>query len=307
MKSVLVTGAHGFLGRYVAATFQQRGSSVVGFGLGKWGSERPGDYGIDRWVEAEITPDTLHALKCRPDVVAHCAGSGSVGYSLAQPYHDFTMTVGTTAAVLEFLHREAPEARLIYPSSAAVYGSGYSRPIPVDAPLNPSSPYGVHKLAAENLCSSAHRHFGLRCSLVRFFSLYGSGLCKQLLWEACHRLVAARSGDPVEFSGTGEESRDWLHVDDAAKLIVQVAETDVDVLVVNGGNGLALTVAEALKELSAALGSAAAIRFNGKKRAGDPAHLQADISRTLELGWTPQVGFKEGIAEYAAWYGSHFR
>lgn len=301
MKTVLVTGAHGFLGRHVATAFAQAGCTVLGVGLGDWESERPGDFGIDRWIGAAVTLEALQALNCCPDVVAHCAGSGSVGFSLAQPFQDFAMTVGTTAAVLEFMRLTAPEAQLIYPSSAAVYGAGHTGPIPVDAELAPSSPYGVHKLAAEALCRSAVQNFGLRCSIVRYFSLYGPGLCKQLLWEASRRLLAAEPDEPIEFFGTGDETRDWLHVHDAAGLMVQLAGDARQELVLNGGSGRAVTVAEVLGKLAKVLGCSADIRFNGQSRAGDPFHLQADIALTRALGWEPQVRLEEGLDEYAAW------
>lgn len=307
MKTVLVTGAHGFVGRHAAMAFAQAGYVVHGIGLGVWDNESPADFGIDSWQEAEITLPTLMALDCRPDVVVHCAGSGSVGFSLGQPYDDYAMTVGTAAVVLEFMRLDLPGARLIYPSSAAVYGGGHEGPIPATASLAPTSPYGVHKLAAEVLCLSAVHHFGTNCSVVRFFSLYGPGLRKQLLWDASRRLVATEPGEVVEFFGTGNEIRDWLHVRDAAALLLRLAETPSQEMIVNGGSGRAATVAWVLAELAEALGSRAEIRFNGAVREGDPPHLQAEIGPALALGWRSQIPLEEGLRDYAAWFRSMTR
>lgn len=303
MKTALVTGAHGFLGRNVTAIFSQAGYEVHGIGIGTWSGEVPADFGIRSWHETSISLDTLETMKCNPDVVVHCAGSGSVGFSLGHPYEDFSMTVDTTAAVLEYLRTSAPQAKLIYPSSAAVYGGGHQGPIGEEAPLAPASPYGVHKMIAEQLCLSAVRNAGLRCAIVRFFSLYGPGLRKQLLWDACARLVAP--GEPsVEFFGTGAETRDWLHVRDAARLMLAASDADGDALVMNGGSGRASSVGSALEKLRDALGSAAAVCFNGEVREGDPVHLEADTQRALALGWLPSVSLEEGIREYAAWFRS---
>ena len=202
MKTVLVTGGHGFLGRNVALRFNRAGYEVHSIGLGTWIDESPADFGIYNWCESAISVDALQSMHCKPDVFVHCAGSGSVGLSMSSPLADFTMTVDTTAAVLEYIRTKAPEARLVYPSSAAVYGCRHTGPLREDYAPAPVSPYGVHKLMAEQLCLSAIHTFELDCRLVRFFSLYGPGLRKQLLWDASNRI--AQAGDEMlEFFGTG--------------------------------------------------------------------------------------------------------
>ena len=113
MKSVLITGAHGFLGRYVARCFKECGYRVVGIGYGQWSSAKYGVYGIDDWLEAAIELGSLLTLKSRPDVIVHCAGSGSVGFSIQYPMQDFQMTVDSTLAVLEYMRLDCPDARLV--------------------------------------------------------------------------------------------------------------------------------------------------------------------------------------------------
>src|SRR6185312_5873943 len=119
-----------------------------------------------------------------------------------------------------FLRCYCPQATLVVPSSAAVYGAVRQIPINESGPRNPISPYGVHKKIAEDLCYSYARHFGARIALVRFFSVYGAGLRKQLLWDACNKLVV---GDG-RFGGHGNEVRDWLHIEDAARLLIAAAQ-----------------------------------------------------------------------------------
>lgn len=299
MKVVLVTGAHGFLGRYCALEFSRAGWKVIGIGLGKWGGEASADFGMTAWFESEVTTEALLSIGCSVDAVVHCAGSGSVGFSLTNPYEDFRMTVDTTAAVLEYIRLTSPAARLVYPSSAAVYGCLHNGPISEDSLLVPVSPYGTHKQMAEELCSSYSRSFRVAASVIRFFSLYGPNLRKQLLWDACTRMT---KGGVLEFFGSGEEVRDWLHVRDAATLVRMVAEAPTYGFIINGGSGKNVTVREVLEQTAFCLGGDVQLSFNGIERDGDPRHLEADISSARDLGWSPVVQLEDGIKEYVSWF-----
>ena len=108
-----------------------------------------------------------------------------LGASIANPYEDFTRTVATTAELLEWMRLGARNARLVSVSSAAVYGAGHTGPIREEQALLPFSPYGYHKLMMENLCLSYAANYGLAVMVVRLFSVYGSWLKKQVLWDMC--------------------------------------------------------------------------------------------------------------------------
>lgn len=301
-KTVLVTGAHGFLGRHVASQLAGDGWTVVGLGHGEWLSEQDHtQWGISAWHCGDVTVASLLACGVVPDAIVHCAGSGSVAYSIDSPYQDFQRTVTTTLEVLEFVRRHAPEARVVYPSSVSVYGAVKQLPIDESAELQPVSPYGVHKLMAEELCRSYSRTYHLSTAIVRFFSLYGAGLRKQLLWDACQKTLHGEAG----FFGTGEESRDWLHISDAANLLVMaITHASMESPVVNGGTGAGVTVREILQELFRCLGQTGGPTFNGLVRSGDPAHYISDIARARAWGWQPQVNWRDGMREYADWFRS---
>ena len=102
-KSVLVTGAHGFLGRYVTRQFSNAGYTVTGIGHGSWGQSEYSKYGITFWYLADVTLDALVTYARKPDVIVHCAGSGSVVASINEPYLDFQKTVNSTLNVLEYI------------------------------------------------------------------------------------------------------------------------------------------------------------------------------------------------------------
>lgn len=298
-RHVLVTGACGFIGRHVARHFAAAGWLVTGIGRGSWAPAEWRLWGIAEWHAADVTLESLLSHAGRPDLIVHCAGSGSVGYSMSNPYQDFQSTVSTTAALLEFVRLHAPHARVVYPSSGGVYGAAQKIPMAEADIAMPASPYGVHKLVVEQLCASHARNFGVSVAVVRLFSVYGKGLRKQLLWDACQKITRGS----LEFFGTGAETRDWLHVSDAAALLMVAREyADTTCPIINGGAGVGVTVREVLQELCEALGQSGSPRFSGVARPGDPSHFLADISRARACGWQPTVDWKSGVREYAAWY-----
>ena len=272
MKSVLVTGAYGFVGRNAAKALARRGFDVTAIGHGSWARGQWRSWGISKWYSADISLDTLIKHAGRPDAIVHCAGGGSVSYSIDHPRQDFDRSVVTTLEVLEYIRLVHPKTILVLPSSAGVYGAVNETPIATSQALVPVSPYGLHKRIAEDLCRSYSRHYGISCAIVRLFSVYGVGLRKQLLWEACNKL---RTAD-VQFSGTGNETRDWLHIDDAAELLVCALSYASNACpVVNGGEGIATTVRSVVTLLADQFPSSSPPVFSGQVR--------PEIPRTIRL------------------------
>lgn len=299
MKSAVVLGAAGFVGRYVAKAFNRAGYRVVGIGHGHWQREEWERWGLSEWHVASISSDALMTYAGKPEVLVQCAGSGSVSFSMDHPEQDFKRSVQSTLSALEFVRVHVPACRFVLPSSAAVYGNVDRLPISVSDPLNPQSPYGAHKIMAEDLCRSYATFFGVRAAIVRLFSVYGVGLRKQLLWDACTKLTSGQ----IQFSGTGQELRDWLHVEDAASLIIRAADNaSPSCAVVNGGVGECISVRSVLEKLKAALGIDEELEFSGEMRSGDPKGYKADATEALDWGWLPKRGFDEGLAEYASWF-----
>jgi UDP-glucose 4-epimerase len=299
-KTILITGGFGFLGRAVARKYQQLGWRIVGVGRGRWAPEDALKHGFDKWLDANVSLDSLMTLRESFDIVVHCAGNGAVGFSLTNPLQDFQKTVQGTADLLEYLRLRGSKALLVYPSSAGVYGAKNDSPIKESDALNPISPYGYHKKIAEELLESYSRAYGIRVAIVRFFSIYGSGLTKQLLWDACAKLRAADGGRAV-FWGTGEETRDWIHDDDAAELIAAAARYSERFIILNGACGQRVTVSDTLHLLKSQLDVDTEIAFNGTVREGDPRFYHADVEVALSLGWKPMISLNAGIQRYASW------
>jgi UDP-glucose 4-epimerase len=303
-KTVLITGGFGFLGRAVAHMFKQLGYRVVGIGHGRWAPTEALMCGFDVWLDAGVSLSSLMSLHERFDLVVHCAGNGSVGYSLANPLQDFSKTVQGTAELLEFLRVTESQALLVYPSSAGVYGAKDDMPIKETDALNPISPYGYHKKITEDLLASYSQTYRIRVAVIRFFSIYGPGLTKQLLWDASAKLSASKDGTAV-FWGTGEETRDWISSEDAAQLVVIVSRSAERFIVLNGANGQRVTVRKTLDLLKNALGVDTEIVFNGTVREGDPRFYHADMSKAMALGWKPSIPLLKGIRNYVGWLTAH--
>lgn len=307
MTSAWITGAHGFIGRHLARSLQADGVKVAGIGHGFWPEVEAAHYGVSYWLNGEISASNLRQMQQvlgLPDVVFHLAGGSSVGSAIAHPREDFTRTVVSTAELVEWLRQDSPATRLVAVSSAAVYGSSYSGAIPENGRLSPFSPYGSHKLMMEELCRSYAANFGLRVVLPRLFSVYGTGLKKQLLWDICGKIAA---GGSVDLGGSGDELRDWIDVRDVVHILNQISKfASADAPTINIASGTATSVraiAELVTKQWSNVGSSKPlITFNGRSRPGDPFSLIADVTQMRQYTTASFIPVTQGIAEYVNWY-----
>lgn len=302
IRRALVSGAAGFIGRHVCKQLASQGWQVAGIGLGDWSPAEQRAWGLRAWRNEGISVEALEALarsEGEPELLIHCAGGSSVPFSLAHPREDFGQTVVTIADALEFARRREGGMAFVYPSSAAVYGRVAARPIAEATPLRPVSPYGLHKRMAEELCQSCGASGKVPVAIVRLFSVYGAGLRKQLLWDACAKAAAGA----FAFSGTGGEIRDWIHVSDAAALLVLAAtKAAPDCPVVNGGTGAGTSIREVLERLGGLWTPALSPEFSGAQRQGDPDCYIADVSAVRSWGYRPQADLGAGLQDYIRWF-----
>jgi UDP-glucose 4-epimerase len=308
--TVWVTGANGFIGRYLARELADNGCAVHGIGHGALENLEKQRVGLQTWLNGEVDAANLNALAAGhglPSKVFHLAGGSSVGLSIAQPFEDFSRTVASTARLLEWLRGSAPECRVIVASSAAVYGADHGGPISEDAVLAPMSPYGQHKLMMEQLCKSYAVSFGLRSTVARLFSVYGPHLRKQLLWDICYRLQQGER--TLVLGGTGEEIRDWTDVRDVVRLLTKIGEPPQQETfrVFNGGSGRGTRVADIASMLVKNWGSQIAVRYSGIVRAGDPFSLLADDAGLRYLPFDWRIPIDRGLVDYVSWFKDQVR
>ncbi len=299
--NILITGAYGFLGRNVAKEYKKKGFYVAGIGHGKWDIEEYSKWGIDDWFETTITFEALLNIKNKFDIIVHCGGSGAVGFSWENPYEDFQKSVQSTISILEYIRLQNNGCKFIYPSSPAVQGNLGHIQIKEDMVATPVSPYGFHKKIAEEICLSYHNNFKIDVGIVRYFSIYGNGLQKQLLWDACKKIYKS---DEVVFFGTGTETRDWIHVSDAVSLLYEFSCKLNGYEVVNGGTGIETPINEIVGLLTKYMEKQVVVAFNGVVKEGDPLHFWADDAKAKSLDWKPLVDVSEGIENYVQYFKS---
>jgi len=301
---VVVLGAAGFVGRHACRALADQGYRVIGLGHGRWSEAEWQAWGMSAFHDADIGLPALQSLELAgtPAAVIHCGGSAAVSYSYEHPLGDFHRAVDTTAAVLEWIRTTAPgTCRLVMVSSAAIYGDQGEVDLVEESSHNPISPYGFHKAMAESLCSSYARFFGLKVSIVRLFSVYGSGLRKQLLWDASNKFARGET----EFFGTGHELRDWIHVTDAANLLTAAATRAQRAFEIYNGGHSKLTTKDILSALAAHFSPDIRPTFTGATHSGNPRRLTSDSSHAMnQLGWQPRTSIEEGLRGYAAWFRS---
>jgi UDP-glucose 4-epimerase len=297
-----VTGANSFLGRHVARRLAAEGFAVTGFSRSVVPADVASTWGFEAVETGEFSGYLLQQARERsgaPAVVFHAIGSGSVGEAAADPAADFVRTFRSTEVLVGALCPLAPAARLIYPSSAAVYGAVPRGPISEDAPTEPVSDYGRNKLLTEEMCRDWARRAGLDVVIARFFSVYGPPQRKLLLWELGQHLL---SGDKVvRLGGAGEETRDFIHVTDAAAIVAALVRAPAAPNLVNVGTGQATSIRAIARKFAAALQVDAAIVFSGAARPGDPLHQQADVGRLATIADIAAMPLEDGLADYALW------
>jgi UDP-glucose 4-epimerase len=300
--SVIVLGAAGFIGRHAAQALSNYGCNVLGLGHGDWKESEWNQWGINRWIDADIGVEALNELVQdeTPRCVMHCGGSSAVSVSYAQPLQDFQRATLSTAIVLDWIRLNcASSCRFVLVSSAAVYGDQGDSNATESSVRSPISPYGVHKVAAEALCESYSRFFGVPSSIVRLFSVYGEGLRKQLLWDALNKLRAGQN----QFFGTGNELRDWVHVSDASVLLAMAGLSAQPTFEVYNGGFEHASTREILSQLAAAYGHTDAVVFNGETHKGNPRRLTSECGHARQLlNWQPTIRLNEGLRRYADWF-----
>lgn len=302
-KTILITGASGFLGTWLADAAYDSGYKIIGIDLRT--PYRPEIWTRFATSSCETTDfsellkgETLHAI-------CHLAGGASVATSVSDPFADFSSLLPGTARLALFLANSQPQARLHLFSSAAVYGNPNILPITEQTEVLPISPYGVHKATSEYLLFHYARILNLNVTAFRIFSVFGPGLKKQLIWDVGQNaLSAVRKGkNEIVLFGTGNESRDFMYVKDVCKAVLTVVSqgSKQKVEVYNLASGVERSIAEVAQCLVKNLNVDIKVSFNGKIRKGDPMNWRADISRLQGLGYQSDYSLSSGLQEIAAW------
>lgn len=300
-NTVFVLGAPGFIGRQVARVFHGAGFRVIGLGI-EAPENAPLQY-LSAYHSLSLPEGRNEFIglvrKYTPWACVHCAGRASVPYSLTEPAVDFQTSVDLTFEVLNALRLYSHGTRLLFLSSAAVYGNPDALPMAEDVPLKPISPYGFHKRICEELCLEFNTVYEVPTASVRIFSAYGQGLRRQVVYDLCCRML--RHGSVV-LQGTGGESRDFIHVADVSRgLRLLCDEAAFEGEVYNLASGRETRISELAECLREEIDPSIHLEYDGIIPKGTPQNWQADISRISALGFVPQVDLVQGVHHLVRW------
>ncbi|MFC7068742.1 NAD-dependent epimerase/dehydratase family protein [Halobaculum lipolyticum] len=295
-QTVLVAGGAGFIGSHIADALCPDNDVRI---LDDFSSGRRANCPDDATViEGDIRDgETLSDAVAGVDIVFHQAALVSVGRSVDDPTTSHAINAEGTLSVLEAARRE--DARVVFASSAAIYGAPESMPIPESAPKQPSSPYGLEKLTGDHYCRLYNDLYDLPTVALRYFNVYGP---RQSGGEYAGAISAfaeqARAGGPVTVHGDGEQTRDFVNVADVVQANLLAATTDATGEAFNVGTGTRSSinrVAELIRDEVAPDADVTHV----DARAGDIRHSVADIDRAVDrLGYEPTVTLADGLRAY---------
>jgi UDP-glucose 4-epimerase len=304
----LVTGAAGFIGSHVSEALLARGADVVGLDCftdyyareikeGNLAALRQGRK--FRFVEAALQTVPLDALLDGVTHVYHLAAQAGVRKSWGDDFRVYTShNVDSTQRLLEAV-KDLKLHRFVYASSSSVYGDGVPIPMREDAYLQPLSPYGVTKLAAEHLCNLYHANYGVPSVSLRFFTVYGP---RQRPDMAFHRFIrAAFEGKPITLYGDGGQTRDFTYIADIVAANLAAGDQGHPGGVYNIGGGSRVSVLEVLELVGRLTGRPLQVHREASQK-GDMRDTFADTTRArADLGFHPRFTLESGLTEECAW------
>ena len=307
----LVTGVAGFIGSTLAERLVGDGADVVGIDCFTDYYPRPlkerNLASLRRssrftLVEADLLDVDLEALLDGVTHVFHLAAQAGVRKSWGRDFNVYVANnIAATQRLLEACAGRSLD-RFVYASTSSVYGDEASIPMREDARLQPVSPYGVSKLAAEHLGYLYHVNHGLPFVALRYFTVYGP---RQRPDMGFHRfLSAAMDGRPLTRFGDGEQTRDFTYVADAVSATAAAATRGVPGRVYNVGGGSRVTVNHVFDIIGRLVGHPMTIDQQPPQK-GDMRDTYADTTRAAsDLGFAPSITLEQGLAEEYAWLRS---
>ncbi len=313
---VLVTGAAGFIGYHVAERLLARGDRVVGLdncndyydvSLKEARLQQLGRHAGFAFYRGDVADPAAvaRAFDAGPfDVVCHLAAQAGVRYSLENP-----VAYGR-ANLMGFLHvleacRHRGTGNLVYASSSSVYGADETVPFAethrVDRPV---SLYAATKVANELMAHTYHHLYGLPCTGLRFFTVYGPwGRPDMALFSFTRAILA---GEPIDVYNHGDMERDFTYIDDIAAGVVAAIDRPLGDEVLNLGNHQSVRLERFIEVIEQAVGRPAVKNYL-PMQPGDVPRTHADVDRAARLlDWRPTTPIERGIPRFVTWYREYY-
>ena len=294
---VAITGGAGFIGSHIADALVDSADITVYDDLSTGCVENVrSDVSLRRDTIQDA--EQLTAAVDRADVVFHQAALVSVQRSIENPVTSHETNLDPILTVLEAAR--GTDTRIVFASSAAIYGDPRYTPIDEDHPKLPNSPYGLEKLTADHYCRLYHERYGVEAVALRYFNVYGP---RQRAGDYAGVIATFReqalADDPITIEGDGTQTRDFVHVDDVVQAnLLAATHDDSPGKAFNVGTGTSITIRE-LGEVIKETTNADSEIVHVDPRNGDVEESVADISRARQtLGYEPEYDIYEGIEAY---------
>ncbi|KAF1053225.1 MAG: UDP-N-acetylglucosamine 4-epimerase [Stenotrophomonas maltophilia] len=284
-KPILITGGAGFIGSHLADALLARGFAVRVLDNLSTGRRENLDSAVDLIVGDVADADVVDRAVLGCQAVVHLAAVASVQASVEDPVATHRSNFIGTLNVCEAM-REAGVARVLFASSAAVYGhNGQDTAISEELPKSPLTPYAVDKLAGEYYLDFYRREHALEPAIFRFFNVYGPRQDPSSPYSGVISIFTqrAQSGEPITVFGDGEQTRDFIYVTDLVELLVQAIEArDVADGALNVGLNQVISLNGLLAEIGSLVGGLPTVTY-ADARPGDIRHSRSDNRRLLEM------------------------
>jgi UDP-glucose 4-epimerase len=303
-RRILVTGGAGFVGSAVTKRLVDAGARVTVLDDLFTGKAEEVPTGATL-VQGSVTDGGLvKELVEANSLILHMAARNIIA-STANPLDDYATNIGGTLNVL-LAARASKVDRVVYSSSASVYGNPRSIPINEDDPVWTLSPYAVSKLGGENYCTAFSENYGLPVATVRYSNVYGPGQRPDNPYSGVVSkfIVQANAGTPISVHGDGEQTRDYTYVDDAVDATLAAAvHPRAEGEIFNVGTGIETSVNRLAIAVGDAMGVAIEINRIDRRDIDNIRRRVVNIEKIRRmLRWTPQWTLERGLAETAVWF-----
>lgn len=309
MNNYLITGGAGFIGSTLANHLSNENSVIVLDNLSMGKEENLLKCSNLEFINGSVTDEKLMEdilSNNKFDYIFHLAAIASVADSVERPVETHQINFESVLMLLELIRKYQKDLkRLVFSSSAAVYGDEPTLPKKEESVIRPLTPYAVDKFAAEQYVLDYNHLYGINTSAVRFFNVYGPNQNPESPYSGVISILVDRykkmqNGEEVQFTlfGDGSQSRDFVFVEDVIQALLLVA-TKEEALgrQFNVGTGNALTLNDLISVIDEALGINLRVKYE-VERDGDIKDSVADISRLKSLGYKPNFSVQEGMKKY---------
>ena len=295
-KKILITGSNGYIAKNIAKKLKKKNFNVYGIGRGKWRKEDYKKWGYLNQINSNLTKKNLSKYNFKFDFIIHCAGSGLVGLKRKE---DFVNNVKSTMSLIDFIEKNQNKTKIIFMSSYSIYGNNYKNPISEKCATKPVSIYAINKKKAENLLLNFSKKSKSHLMILRIASLYGDGLKKQLIYDACSKISKGINN----FYGSGREKRDFIHISDLVNIVLYFCTKGFsNANIINCGSGKGRQIKDVLKLISSSFNMKNKIIFNRIKLNSNPINLISNIGQLKKTGVKPNKNFRIGVKQYVKWF-----